>query len=240
VTEQKTNVPIVSSKLTKVMRKYNNNVCVALKNRKTVNNLYSVVKDRSDKLLLSKLIYCIECGGCPKEYRGLTFKQTLGTRSYQHEGDCRAITKCAKECNVVGSNIKQSTNELIQDCKDTLSRGPDPLIKKVTEFRLQKLTKLSRLCEKSGLTEHFSSTGHVPKFSEANIITRSDNRFKLGILEMINIKRDPGMNKCRETANLNPAYFGLIESTGKKGKGCERGMGSIRAANEVGNICANI
>ncbi len=33
---------------------------------------------------------------------------------------------------------------------------------------------------------------------------------------MINIKRDPGMNKCKETANLNPAYFGLIEKTDNK------------------------
>ncbi len=122
-----------------------------------------------------------------------------------------------------------------------MNRGPDPLIKKVTDFRLQKLTRLSRLCEKSGLTEHFSSTGHVPKFSEAKIIARSDNRFKLGILEMINIKRDPGMNKCKETANLNPAYFGLIEKTGNKGVRCEGSMGSVSTVGDgVRNICENI
>jgi hypothetical protein len=81
-----TNVPFISSKLTKTMRKYNDNVCVALKNRKTIANLYSVMKDKNDKLMLSKLIYSIECSGCLKEYKGLTFKQTLGTISYQHEG----------------------------------------------------------------------------------------------------------------------------------------------------------
>jgi hypothetical protein len=55
-------------------------------------------------------------------------------------------------------------------------------------------------------------------FKEASIIDRSDSRFKLGILEMINIKKDHGMNKCKETSNLNPAYFGLIEQTCDKGR----------------------
>jgi uncharacterized protein with PIN domain len=103
-----TNVPVISSKLTKIMKKNNSNVCVALKNRKKVENLYSVIKDKNEKSQLSKLIYCIKCSKCLKKYKGLTFKQTLGTRSYQHENDCKAITKCAKECNVVGDNIKKN------------------------------------------------------------------------------------------------------------------------------------
>jgi hypothetical protein len=45
----------------------------------------------------------------------------------------------------------------------------------------------------------------------AKIVDKSNNKLRLGILEMLYIKSDPGINKMTGTQNLHPSYFGLIE-----------------------------
>jgi hypothetical protein len=84
----------------------------------------------------------------------------------------------------------------------TLKIEPDP-----------DLLKLAKSCEVSGLTSHFATTGHSFNFSNPKIVDRSNNNFVLGVLEMIHIKMNPGVNKITDTQNLNPAYFGLLEKT---------------------------
>jgi hypothetical protein len=87
-----------------------------------------------------------------------------------------------------------------------------------TEKELQKiidLNRLDKLCDKSGLSSHFAATGHNFDFNGTKIIEKSDNRFKLGVLEMIEIKKHVGVNKNTDTENLNAAYFGIIDKIRK-------------------------
>ncbi len=59
------------------------------------------------------------------------------------------------------------------------------------------LLKLAKCCEVSGLTNHYA--GHSFDFSTPRIVDRSNNKFVLGVLEMIHIKLNPGVNKMTDT-----------------------------------------
>ncbi len=75
------------------------------------------------------------------------------------------------------------------------------------------LLKLAKICETSGLTAHYAKTGHSFNFANPKIVDRNNNTFVLGMLEMVHIKMNPGVNKMTDTQNLNPAYFGLLENS---------------------------
>jgi hypothetical protein len=208
-----TNIPIVSSKISNIVKKSECNIKIVLRNNKTVNDLFSHVKDKTDKMKHSKVVYDIVCS-CGLSYVGLTFKQTLGIRMHQHMNDCKLIVRLAKECNIDNlSNIKKETRDKIASININMQENIDQKDNKILRGKLDRLVKLSRLCEKSGLTSHFSETGHQIDFPNIKILERSNSRFKLGVLEMCRIKQKKGLNKCKDTDNLDPSYFGIIEKT---------------------------
>jgi hypothetical protein len=104
------------------------------------------------------------------------------------------------------TNIKHAANKRINDEKQrneenlNLKIDPDP-----------NLQKLMKACDVSGITTHDSTTGHQFNYAEPKIIDRNNNRFILGIMEMIHIKTCPGVNKMTDTQNLHPAYYGHLE-----------------------------
>jgi hypothetical protein len=176
----------------------------------TINKLFTNTKQKLNFDQLSKLIYQIICS-CEARYTGEVFRQNLGIRTVQHENNCKRIKKLAEkvglqhETNITAA-IANKIDELRKKNEENpaLKMDPDP-----------DLLKLAKCCEVSGLTNHYALTGHSFDFSTPRIVDRSNNKFVLGVLEMIHIKLNPGVNKMTDTQNLNPAYFGLLEKRNK-------------------------
>jgi predicted GIY-YIG superfamily endonuclease len=150
------------------------------------------------------LVYRIQCS-CNTHYTGIVHRQHLTTRLKQHNNNCKRIINLAKKSGITNTNnIKLDALKRISDQKRQKEENPmlniDP-----------ELLKLTKVCETSGLTTHFSETGHLFDTENAKIVDISNNKLRLGILEMIHIKLDPGINKMTDTQNLHPSYFGLIE-----------------------------
>jgi hypothetical protein len=76
---------------------------------------------------------------------------------------------------------------------------------------ISELRKFLKICETSGITSHFTETGHSFDFQNPKIIDKSNDLFKLEVLEMIHIRKEVGVNKMTETEKLHPAYHGLID-----------------------------
>ena len=65
---------------------------LAFYNVKTVNLVFTRLKDRTPLDLCSNLVYRIPCASCNKCYVGQT-KQYIKSRMYQHQYDCRPINR---------------------------------------------------------------------------------------------------------------------------------------------------
>jgi hypothetical protein len=197
------NVPILSDKIRKIIKKYDQNIELIFTNTKTNHRLFTQIKDKIDKFKQTQLVYQIKCE-CDNKYTGLTFKQYLGTRISQHKKDCGYVDMLTNKCNIKDNDIKEKAKISLTTEKETK--------------KIEDLNKLVKACDKSGLTTHYADTGHNFNFNEVEIIGKSDNRFKLGILEMIEIKKFLGVNKNTDTQNLNAAYFGIIEDFSRNKK----------------------
>jgi predicted GIY-YIG superfamily endonuclease len=190
------NIPIFSDKIRKIIKTHDNNIELVFTNLKTSNQLFTQTKDKILMTNQTKLVYRIMCE-CGKFYTGLTYKQYLKTRISQHKKDCENVKSLANKCGI-----------LLNDTREEIKLN---LTVEKRQQKIDDLNKLGKLCDKSGLTSHFSTTGHNFDFNGTKIIEKSDNRFKLGILEMIEIRKFVGVNKNTDTENLNTAYFGIID-----------------------------
>jgi hypothetical protein len=190
-----TNIPNITSKLRKIVGKYNNEIVLAPKNTVLVKNIHTKVKDKVDKWKKSNLVYSIKCE-CGTSYVGRTDKQYLGTRILQHSNDCKNLLSLAEKCCVDDSiNIKDKAREKINNSNDA---------NKIL------LGKLLKNIEKSGLTSHTATTKHQFIFNETKILSNNTNRFKNSIMEMIHIKQSDNINKQTETNFLSPTYYGIL------------------------------
>ncbi|MBV2145486.1 MAG: GIY-YIG nuclease family protein, partial [Wolbachia endosymbiont of Pissodes strobi] len=76
----------LTPKIIKIFR--NEPVKLALKNVKSIGNLYSKLKDKTIALNYSNLVYSIPCNNCDKKYIGQT-SQNLKNRISGHKSDIR-------------------------------------------------------------------------------------------------------------------------------------------------------
>lgn len=80
------NINNLTGKLRNIFK--DENVKIAVRNQKTVRNLYSRLKDPIPTLLKSNVVYEIECKDCDKKYIGQT-SQWLKSRITLHKSDTR-------------------------------------------------------------------------------------------------------------------------------------------------------
>lgn len=104
-----TYVPRLSDNVKQQVRKFVENTDIAFKTGKTVNRLFSKLKDKTNKELCTDLIYKIPCGGneqetCNLSYIGTT-KQFLKNRLSSHKSDikCNNPNKTALSQHVLDS-----------------------------------------------------------------------------------------------------------------------------------------
>lgn len=88
-----TYIPKLSDNIKQQIKKYTENTNVAFKTDKTVNTLFSKLKDKTKKELFTDLVYEIPCGGntqqsCNLRYIGTT-KQFLKNRLSNHKSDIK-------------------------------------------------------------------------------------------------------------------------------------------------------
>lgn len=88
-------IPQLSNKLEILFKNFTTNEKIIFYKTKTINNLFTKLKDQEDKLHQSNLIYKINCNDCNSCYIGQT-KQFLKNRLTQHKYDCK-ITNINKE-----------------------------------------------------------------------------------------------------------------------------------------------
>jgi hypothetical protein len=195
-------MPLITSKIQKTLKKHQTNIIIAPKNIKTLKSLHTNTKQKIEIMKQSKVVYCITCSVCKKTYKGHTFRQHLGERNQQHLNCCNRITKLAEKYDLNGHpNLKEKLMEKIEYLKRENT---------ATEL-ITDLNKFLKICETSGITSHFAETGHAFDFQNTKIIDKTNDLFKLEMLEMIQIRKDIGVNKMIETEKLHPAYHGLID-----------------------------
>jgi hypothetical protein len=197
-----TSLPEITPKLQRITNKYNPKINLAPRNRWTLKQLYTKVKDPINKWHKSNLVYSIPCT-CKKEYVGKTDRQYLKTRIDQHTGDCKKIEKCSRDQNF-------SNDNLIRQIQSAMSEAG--------EEKKEELSKFHRLCEKSGLTTHMASTGHSFNFQDTKIVSQNNNYHKNTIMEMIAIKQSDNINKQTDTNSLSSAYNGLLQKIKQREK----------------------
>jgi hypothetical protein len=198
-----THMPFITAKIQKALQKHKTNIRIAPKNTKILKQLHTNMKQKIEAIMQSQLIYRIICIVCKKSYTGMTFRQHLDDRNQQHLNCCKRIMRLAEKYNLNGHpNIKQELNETkIQNLNGNDAEGE----------LISELRKFLKICETSRITSHFTETGHNFDFQNPKIIDKSNDLFKLEVLEMIHIRKEVGVNKMTETEKFHPAYHGLID-----------------------------
>jgi hypothetical protein len=197
-----THMPLITDQIRKTLKKHKTNISIAPRNLKVLKSLHTSTKQKIETFKQSKVVYRITCSICKKTYKGHTYRQHLGERNQQHLNCCKRIIKLAEKYHLNGHpNIKAKILEKIEDLKKD----------NVDTNLIAELQKFLKICETSGITSHFAETGHAFDFQNTKVIDKTNDLFKLEILEMIHIRKDTGVNKMIETEKLHPAYHGLID-----------------------------
>ncbi len=89
--------------------------------------------------------------------------------------------------------------------------------KKNDETKLEKLTKLEKICEKFGLVSHHVKYGHRLDFQNIKIVDRERNRKNLEIIETLHIKTTSNnMNKKEDLNKIKNCYDAVLTKIRKK------------------------
>lgn len=99
------NIPGLTNKIKYALKQ--EPVKIAIKNIKTVGNLYTKLKSKTPKLLCSNVVYKLECKDCNKTYVGQT-AQWLKSRIALHKSD---ITKKLERCALV-THVNQNSHDI--------------------------------------------------------------------------------------------------------------------------------
>lgn len=194
-------IPQLSENVNKIVRKYAPDVVLSFRNVCSVSDVFTNMKDKIPLLKQSGVVYSVECQ-CNKKYIGMT-AQYLESRIKQHQNDVKNVVKNARECKIDHNNILGTAMAAMQDVGEGFN---DKDIKKKNDIR-----KLYKSCEKSGLTTHFSITGHNFDFANVKVLDREKNWYKRSVLEMINVHLCDNVNKKCDSEALSPAYSGLLD-----------------------------
>lgn len=99
-------LPYIENLAFKFKRIFSNydNVKLAYRNKLTIGNLFSKLKDKDNLLDMSDVVYCIPCGQCEKEYIGQTGRR-LKDRITSHKSDIRNNKQsCTLAIHATGHN----------------------------------------------------------------------------------------------------------------------------------------
>lgn len=105
----------LSNKLVRLFK--NENFQIAIRSVKTINNVFSNMKDKTPKMLKSNIIYCIPCAECTMKYYGQT-SQWLKSRLAIHKSDVKYNrNRCAISQHANGSahGMKWDDTEIIAE-----------------------------------------------------------------------------------------------------------------------------
>jgi hypothetical protein len=177
-------------------------VRVAYRPSRTMDCIYSKMKDKNSKWDISSVIYAIQCMICPvkREYIGKT-EQRLGSRNKQH------------------LNIAQKMMKLMQQERD-LNPDMDESVIFINESVDENLIKnqIMELCNISAIAQHMYESGHTFDFENTRILNHESNSRKLSILEMLYINQMPNVNKIVDLDKLSIAYKGILKTLNDKKK----------------------
>jgi hypothetical protein len=203
------NVNGLTDKIKKCVRKIDKTIQICPKNTKTIKKLYSRVKDKIDITQQSNLVYSIPCLDCDKNYIGMTHRQYLKKRLGQHFADIECLHKLRNDLKI--EKIFDISNE-IEKMTEIENK------KKNNKEKINKLLKLSKQCEKSGLVNHHIKLGHRLDFKNTKILDKELNKKKLEVLEVLHIKTNENMNKKEEINLIKTTYDGILQKIKKKNK----------------------
>jgi hypothetical protein len=163
-----------------------------------------------------------------EEYRGMT-QQRVGRRLDQHLGDIELLHKwrielgIQKEFDFKEDIDKLMANEMMKETvkgsqnneeanKKSQIIGKRTRKKKNEETRLDKIKKIAKQYEKSGIVSHHVNLGHRIDFNNVKILDKESNRAKLEVLEMLHIKTNSNsMNKKEDLVKLKNNYDGVLD-----------------------------
>ncbi len=223
------NVCNLTDRIMKCIRTFDQDIQICPKNIKTVRDLHSNVKAKVEMMKLTNCIYCICCMDCDGEYWGMT-QQRVGTRLNQHLGDIELLHKLREECridkpygfkkeieDILEIELKKESKKQEVENVATAEKVKRTRKKKSEETRLDKIKKLARQYEKSGLVNHHACTGHRIDFQKTRIVEKESNRSKLEILEVLHIKTNTNnINKKEDLAKIKNNYDGVLTKIRKK------------------------
>jgi hypothetical protein len=203
------NVNGLTAKLSKCFKNVTNSLKICPKNIKTAKNLYTKVKDKTEKGKLSNLVYAIPCLDCQKSYIGMTHRQYLQKRLKQHFGDIECLHKLRNKVKI------DKVFDIKEEIEEKLKHENNKKSGKNTE-NITNLKKLQKQCEKSGLVTHHIELGHRLDFKNTKIIDKEENKKKLEILEILHIKTNENFNKKEEINKMKSTYDGILLKIKKK------------------------
>jgi hypothetical protein len=155
-------------------------------------------------------------------------QQRVGKRLDQHLGDIELLHKWRVEFGIENEfGFKKDidrimTSEIMKEQEkgnqnnQEISNSPHTTKKRTRkkkneETRLDKIKKLSKQYEKSGIVSHHVNLGHRIDFNNTKLVERESNRTKLEILEMLYIKTNSNnMNKKGDLLKLKNNYDGVL------------------------------
>jgi hypothetical protein len=89
--------------------------------------------------------------------------------------------------------------------------------KKSEETRSDKIKKLAKQYENSGLVNHHACTGHRIDFQKIRIVEKESNRSKMEILEVLQHKTNANnINKKEDLTKIKNNYDGILTKIRKK------------------------
>jgi hypothetical protein len=153
----------------------------------------------------------------------MTYQQRLGKRSSQHWGEIDLLHRMREELGIekcwdFGDEIvrlKQAEMEKEgqanrRTLNNTNNNGKKK--KKKNELsKLEKLIKLEKQCDKSGLVAHHVKFGHRINFQDIKVIDRDSNRSKLETIETLHIKTTSNnINKKDDLNRIKNCYDGIL------------------------------
>jgi hypothetical protein len=223
------NVCNLTDRIMKCIRKFDQNIQICPKNIKTVRDLHSNVKAKVEIIKLTNCIYCICCMDCDGEYWGMT-QQRVGKRLDQHLGDIELLHKMREDCGIgkpydfkkdieemLDIELKKESKKQENQSVATNEKTKRTRKKKSEETRLDKIKKLAKQYEKSGLVNHHACTGHRIDFRNTKVVEKESSRSKLEILEVLHIKTNSNnINKKEDLAKIRNNYDGVLTKIRKK------------------------
>ncbi|XP_044764498.1 uncharacterized protein LOC123321057 [Coccinella septempunctata] len=215
-------IPDLSEKMNRLFRS-KLSVKLACYNLKTVNSVFTKLKDKTSRLKCSCIVYKINCKDCEKCYVGQT-KQYITNRLKQHEYDGRNVNMNKREKTALADHHFENGHSFDFVDFKILDVERNYLMRNISVYVGQTQQKLKDRLKGHkyskapiALYKHTIENQHSFDFGKTEILEKEKNRKPREFLEMIHIKQDVNfINDRTDIRNLSCIYSTIIDNTKKK------------------------